>query len=73
MDFRLTINDQIDVHEAYFDQYVELLLYMNGKIAQWNNFYPEYPLHITIEKVPSQTETIGVSVNDQSQSRERIS
>ncbi len=60
MDFYLTIQDETQT----FEQYQDLLNFMQDKIASWNNFTPEQPLYICIKKIPNGTPTLGVHVAD---------
>jgi hypothetical protein len=61
MDFELTINNQVQT----FEQFQDVIAAIGERAAQWNNFEPHEPLKITVRKIPSNTETIGVSVADE--------
>lgn len=67
MDFKVIITeDKEGAFEEYatFDQFHLALGYIKEKMAVWNNFNTGQTMLIKLQKVPSQTETLGVSVND---------
>lgn len=67
MDFKVTVmEDGDDSFKEWgtFDQYNDALDYMNRKMAEWNNFSSGEILVFKLEKVASDTPTLGVSVDD---------
>lgn len=60
MDFEL----RIDQDCWTFDQFDLLMDKLREQIAYWNNFASHEPLRVTIKKVQSETETLGISVQD---------
>lgn len=60
MDFQIIVND----NTLITDQYQDALDFIARETAQWNNFYPEAPMYISIKKVSSQGHTLGIHVNE---------
>lgn len=49
---------------VHFPTYQHVMLYIDRMLAQWNNFYNEEPINILIKKVPSETSTLSVKVDE---------
>lgn len=60
MNFEISICGDIRV----FEQYQDVLDFINEKMAYWNNFESHTMFDIWVRKIPSQTETLGVSVKE---------
>lgn len=69
MDFKVTINGKTKIYTLFEG----VLLFMIEEIGQWNNFDASKPLVITLEKIFSDTETLGISVKEKTSLDERIS
>jgi hypothetical protein len=69
MDFSITI----DGKECQYEQYEELIDFIRNRLAHWNNFRADEEYIIVLKKVPSKTETLGVSVDDIQKTSEHIS
>lgn len=61
MNFEVTINTEVRTYEQFQDAHA----WITERMAQWNNFEPQVPLSITIKKVDSGTETLGIHVEDE--------
>lgn len=61
MDFEL----RIDQDCWHFTQFNDLMNMLREQMAYWNNFASHEPLRVTIKKVPSQTETLGINVTEE--------
>lgn len=48
-----------------FEQFQDMVAFFVGKAAYWNNFEPHLGLHVHVEKIPSQTDTLGVNASDE--------
>lgn len=60
MDFSIQIGNKTKT----FDQYHQLLSFLDQQLAQWNNFSSEEPLYIAIKKVENDTETLSVQTSE---------
>lgn len=69
MDFLVTI----DGSEFRFEQYQDMLSFLQEKLAYWNNFQSDQEYTVVFRKIPSQTETVGVNVKDEWKAFERFS
>lgn len=65
-----------DYHEdgrvEKFEQFRDAMNYLEEQIATWNNFTPDVPLEIKIEK-PVPENTLGIVVADETQTTENLS
>ena len=65
MDFEVHVAFGEGQETKTFEQFHDALKYIEGQMAQWNNFHPESTLAVALFKIPSSTDTIGVTVNDE--------
>ena len=66
MDFKVTATDEDGlVYEQVFEQFHDALSFIKEAMSQWNNFYPNERLTITLDKIVGQTPTLGISVDDE--------
>jgi hypothetical protein len=71
MDFHLHIKNDpnsdddstVDEHTLY--DFESLFTKLRETVAQWNNYEPDHTLTFTINKVKSDTETLGVNASDE--------
>lgn len=66
MDFRVVIktgNPDIDT-DLVLEQYSDVLGLIDSQMAYWNNFYPNLEFKVIVTKIKSQTDTIGVNVDE---------
>lgn len=60
MDFYTQIGDE----EVTFTQFHDMVEYIKQHLAQWSSFDSSKPQIIMVSKVPSETPTLGISVDD---------
>lgn len=68
MDFKVTITEDKEgafAEWATFEQYADALAYIDRAMASWNNFSSDQTMVVKLEKVSSQTETLGVNVKEE--------
>jgi len=73
MDFEVTVSLNGNKEIKTFDQYEHAINFINSSIAQWNNFDSKKPIVVTVKKITSYSNTIGVSVSDETESSELLS
>lgn len=60
MDFEVTVNDK----RIRTSQFNDMMEFIKENLAYWNNFESDKPASLMVYKVPSDTPTIGVTVED---------
>jgi len=60
MDFLVVVGDKSLVTSQFNEAYD----FIQTHLASWNNFTPESPIKIEVRKIPSETPTINVSVDE---------
>ncbi len=82
MDFRVIIRfAEVSKHAIHdtgkeigiFEQYKDMLAFVDQTLAHWNNFDSHNIISIDFEKVPNKTDTIAVNATDNFNLSERIS
>jgi hypothetical protein len=65
MDFHVTVHKDNGVEESVFEQYQDMLKHLDNTLAYWNNFESHSSLGVSVKKIPSATDTIGVNAADE--------
>lgn len=66
MDFKITVKNALAevIESKVFIEFSEAISYITTQMSQWNNFDSDKPITFYVEKVNSDTPTLGVSVDD---------
>lgn len=68
MNFEIQIGDEVRI----FEEYYHVLNFINERMAYWNNFESHKFMKVLIRKIPSGTETLGISVEEKVNLREHL-